>query len=249
MKKVRFTLPVVIIGFGLAMFSSCSSVYLPNVPATPMFQHQGEGYLAAHVNPKSNVSGNAGFAVTDHLAILANGSYVDYKSTNHDFKQYVYEGGLGYFTAIGKKKQTVLEFYAGYGLGSSTDVDKRASTTGADPVESRETDFNKIFIQTNFSSSKKDNIKLFGKKRTLNYGTAIRLSRLKMDNFQLNGLESPLEENVFVEPIFFTRLQLNKGLQLQYTNGWNIGLMKNEYLKPGNAVFTLGLIYNFGRKK
>jgi hypothetical protein len=74
------------------------------------------------------------------------------------------------------------------------------------------------------------------------------MSRVKMDRFELNGVSSQLEENLYIEPIFFTRLELNKGFQIQYTNGWNIGLMDNQYLKPGNAVFTLGLTYNFGRK-
>ncbi|MEI5985632.1 MULTISPECIES: hypothetical protein [Sphingobacterium] len=233
---------------GVGFLSSCSSVYLPNVPATPMFNNKGEGYLAAHVNLKGNLSGNAGVAIIDNLAIIANGSYSDYKSSNHDFNQYLYEGGLGYYTLVGKSKRSVLEFYGGYGLGSTLDVDKRASTTGADPVESRDLDFNKIFVQANFSSTRKNKINLFGKKRSLNYGTAIRLSRIKMDSFKLNGVDHALEENVFVEPVFFTRMELSKGLQLQYTNGWNIGLMSNEFLKPGNAVFTLGLIYNFGRK-
>lgn len=233
---------------GVGIMSSCSSVYLPNVPATPMFNNKGEGYLGAHVNPKGNLSGNAGIAFTDNLALIANGSYMDYKSDNHDFKQYLYEGGLGYYTLVGKNKRSVLEFYAGYGLGATQDADKRASTTGADPVESRDVEFNKIFVQANFSSTRKNKINLFGKKRNLNYGTAIRLSRIKMDKFELNNEVHPLEENLFIEPIFFTRLEMSKGLQLQLTNGWNIGLMDNQYLKPGNAVFTLGLVYNFGRK-
>ncbi|WP_257214109.1 hypothetical protein [Sphingobacterium sp. 1.A.5] len=248
MNKVRFSLFFTGMLASVAWFSSCSSVYLPNVPATPMFNNKGEAYIAAHVNTKGNVSGNLGVAVTDHVALIGNGSYLNYKSDNNDFKQYLYEGGLGYYTVVGKAKRSVLEFYAGYGVGATTDVDKRASTTGSDPVETRDLDFNKIFVQANFSSTRKNKINLFGKKRTLNYGTAIRMSRVKMDRFELNGVSSQLEENLYIEPIFFTRLELNKGFQIQYTNGWNIGLMDNQYLKPGNAVFTLGLTYNFGRK-
>lgn len=248
MKKVRSKLVFCGLLSVAAWLSSCRSVYLPNVPATPMFNNKGEGYIAAHVNPKGNLSGNVGIAFTDHLAIIGNGSYLNYSSDNNDFKQHLYEGGLGYYTVVGKAKRSVLEFYAGYGIGSTTDVDKRASTTGTDPVETRDLDFNKIFVQANFSSTRKNKINLFGNKRTLNFGTAIRLSRIKMDRFELNGISSQLEENLYIEPVFFTRLELNKGFQIQYTNGWNIGLMDNQYLKPGNAVFTLGLIYNFGRK-
>lgn len=46
----------------LACFSSCSSIYMPNVPATPMFKERGEVYVAAHSNIKGNISGNAGVA-------------------------------------------------------------------------------------------------------------------------------------------------------------------------------------------
>lgn len=229
--------------------TGCSSVYLPNVPATPMFTNAGEGYLGAHVNVKGNLSGTAGVAFTDNLAIIANGSFIDNKTTNQDFKQHLIEGGLGYYTVVGHSGRSVLEFYGGYGIGSTRDVDKRASISGTDPVEIRDLDFNKIFVQANFSSTRKNKLRLFGKQRTLNYGTAIRVSRIKMDRFDLNNAPAELEENLYIEPVFFTRMELNKGFQLQYTNGWNIGIMSNEYLKAGNAVFTLGLIYNFGKKK
>lgn len=214
-----------------------------------MFRHQGEVQLAAHVNPKGNMSGNAGLAITDHIALIASGSFVNYQSDNHDFKQYLYEAGVGYFANTGKANRNVLEVFAGYGLGATQDADKRATTTGTAPVEARQLDFNKVFLQANFSSTRANKLTVLGKQRTLNYGTAIRVSRIKMNRFEVNGMAGQqLEENVYIEPVFFTRLALNNGVQLQYTNGWNFGLMDNQYLKAGNAVFTLGLVYNFGQK-
>lgn len=230
-------------------FVGCSSIYMPNVPATPMFREQGEGYVAAHVNVKGNISANAGVALSDHVAVLANGSYANVggATSNDNFNQQLFEGAVGYFTKVGKEKRQVFEVYAGYGVGSSSDIDSRSTTTGMAPVEERVMDFDKIFVQVNYSSTRKQKLNLFGKKRNLNYGTAIRLSRVAMKDFTINGLASSTEENVFIEPLFFTRLELNKGFQLQYTNGFNFGLMNNEYLKAGNAVFTLGLTYNFGK--
>lgn len=234
---------------GLSVLSSCSSIYMPNIPATPMFKNQGEGYLAAHINTKGNLTANAGVAITDHIAFIANGSTIDrgLKSNNH-FKQWSTEGALGYYTKMGKRKLQVLEFYGGYGIGNINDIDQRATIIGYAPVESRVMDFNKIFVQVNYSSTKKQKINLFGEKRELNYGTAIRLSRVAMTNFTINAIDAEKEENLFIEPVFFTRLQLVKGLQLQYTTGYYIGLVKNEYLKSGNSAFTFGLTYNFGRK-
>lgn len=231
----------------LLLMSGCSSMYLPNVPATPMFTNAGQAFIAGHINPKGNISGNTGVSITDNFAVIAGGSYMDYKTPNNDFKQFLYEGGAGYFTQFGESQRNVLEFYLGYGIGSTKEVEKRASITGANPVETKDMDFNKIFVQANFSSKRKNKISLFGKKRNLTYGTAIRISRVKMDRFELNYSPSPKEENLYIEPIFFTKLNLNNNFQVQYSNGWNIGLMDNNYLTPGNAVFTLGINYNFGK--
>ncbi|GHE44989.1 hypothetical protein GCM10017764_30330 [Sphingobacterium griseoflavum] len=215
-----------------------------------MFREQGEVYLAAHSNVKGNISGQAGVAVGKHVAVIANGSYIDRggESSNNLFRQQLVEAGLGYFTKIGKDKRQVLEVYGGYGLGSSTEVDRRATTIGMEPVETRAMDFDKIFVQVNYSSTRKQKLNLFGKRRELNYGTAIRASRVGMTSFLINDLESPKEEAFFFEPLFFTRMELHKGLQLQYTNGFNFNVLENDYLKAGNAVFTLGVTYNFGGK-
>lgn len=237
---------LVLIAFSL---ESCSSMYMPNVPATPMFTKQGEGYLSGHINLKGNISGNAGVAITKHIGFIANGSYVNNKRQNEEFKQYLYEGGIGYFTPLGKSKRQVFEVYAGYGIGNTLETDLRSSTSGMIPVEVRDMDFEKMFVQVNYSSTKKDKINLFGARRELNYGTAIRLSRIAMKDFSIDNVAAPQEDNIFVEPVFFTRLALNKNWQLQYTTGFNIGVVSNEYLKAGNAVFTLGVSYNFGKNK
>lgn len=222
---------------------------MPNVPATPMFKNQGEGYLSGHVNLKGNLSGTAGLAVSDNMAIIVNGGTINKGEKSNDyFKQNLIEGALGYYSTLGKGRRQVLEFYAGYGVGNTKEVDQRASVGGYSPALSKFMDFNKFFVQANYSSTRKNKINLFGEKRELNYGTAIRISRVGMTNFTINNEVSKLEENYFIEPVFFTRMQLVKGLQIQYTTGFNVGLVKNEYLKAGNAVFTLGIAYNFGVK-
>lgn len=221
---------------------------MPNVPSTPMFREAGEVYVGGHFNTKGNLSGNLGIAVSDHIAVIANGSTVNTGADNNDyFRQWIGEAGVGYFTTMGQNNRQVLEIYGGYGVGNTKDHKQRASIYGYDLVESRELDFDKIFVQVNYSSTRKKKINIFGDKKELNYGTAIRLSKIGMKDFVLNGVVSPNEENYFLEPTFFTRMELVKGLQLQYTNGFNIGLKKNDYLKAGNTVFTLGLVYTFGK--
>lgn len=145
-----------------------------------------------------------------NLAFIANGSFIENGNSIHSndlFKQQLVEGGIGYFTKVGKNKRQVLEVYAGYGIGKSHDEDRRASMTGMEPVDVRKMDFDKIFLQVNYSSTKKDKLNLFGKKRALSYGTAIRVSRIAMTDFTINDITATKEEALFIEPLFF------------YTNG------------------------------
>ncbi|MGO3192394.1 MAG: hypothetical protein ACTIKE_00095 [Sphingobacterium sp.] len=234
----------------LLVATGCSSLYMPNVPATPMFKRQGEAYLAAHANLKGNISANAGVAFGKHVALIANGAYINRGNSrsNELFKQHLVEGGLGYFSTIGQQKLQVLEVYGGYGIGRSKAVDRRAQVTGMEPVETREMEFDKIFVQVNYSSTRQKKLILLGKKRELSYGTAIRASRVAMRDFTINDLPSQKEEAFFIEPLFYTRLGLTNYLHLQYTNGFNFNVVDNQYLKAGNAVFTLGLTYKFGGK-
>ncbi|NQD72219.1 hypothetical protein HP439_15955, partial [Sphingobacterium shayense] len=105
-RSIQFFLLIIFI-----VTTGCSSIYMPNVPATPMFKQRGEAYLAAHANVKGNISANTGVAFGKNLAIIANGSYIDRGSSrsNELFKQYLIEGGIGYFTTMGKLKLQVLE--------------------------------------------------------------------------------------------------------------------------------------------
>jgi hypothetical protein len=82
----------------------------------------------------------------------------------------------------------------------------------------------------------------------LNYGTAWRLSFVETDNFYHNGVMQPNEDNVFLEPVFFTRMVLSEQIQLQYTSGSNIGLKSRKFLNAGHSVFTVGAVINVGRK-
>lgn len=233
----------------LFFLSGCSSIYLPNVPATPMLRERGEVYAAGHVNPKGHVSGSLATAVTDQIAVLGNASYLDHGLHSNEYlKQWLVEGAMGYYTKIGKEKKQILELYGGYGVGHSLQEDKRASTQGYDVVEARDMDFDKIFLQVNYSSTRDRQVNLFGDQRELSFGTAIRVSRIAMNSFRLDDIAQPKEDIFLIEPVFYTRLQLVKGLQLQYSSGFNIGLNNNEYLKAGNSVLALGLVYNFRKR-
>jgi hypothetical protein len=226
--------------------SSCSSVYIPNVPNTPMLSSKGELSASGHVSLKGNASFNSAYAASDHFGVLLNGSVMSNNGKKKDFKHNLLETGAGYFTTFGPNNDRILEIYAGLGRGSSDRTYKDNTDLGLVTTERQEVSFGKYFLQVNYSSKDKKNLKLFGKNFPLNYGTAIRTSYVNMKEFVLNDVKQPAEDNIFIEPVFYTRMALNRTVQIQYTSGSNFGLKNRKYLTAGSSVFTVGLVINVG---
>lgn len=228
--------------------SGCVSAYMPNVPNVPMFTQRGELSAAGHITPKGNITFNTAYAVSDHFGVLVNGSMLNRERKKEDFQHNLLEAGGGYFTTFGPNNNRILEVYGGFGGGSSDRTKKAENEKGVMTSERRETSFNKYFAQVNFSSKRRKSLHLFNKEFPLNYGTALRASYVTMDEHLLNGVPQEKEDNIFLEPIFYTRLTLNPSVQLQYTSGSNFGLKNRDVLTAGYAVFSLGLVINVGGK-
>jgi len=242
-KYFRLTLPV------LALFaSSCSSVYMPNVPNTPMLSKQGEFSGGGHISLKGNISINGAYAASNHLGLLFSGSAMSNERRGKDFNHKLIEIGGGYFDTFGPDNNQIIEIYGGLGKGWSdiTFRDFKGDVLISSDVQ--EVDYRKSFLQVNYSSKKKNNLKLFGENFPINYGTALRISHVNMDRFFINGVVQPKEDNIFLEPIFFTRMTLSKIIQLQYTTSSNFGLKSRKYMSAGNSIFTAGIVFNVGGK-
>ncbi|SDF71771.1 hypothetical protein SAMN05421827_101303 [Pedobacter terrae] len=242
-KYLRFTLPL------LALFAvGCSSVYMPNVPNTPMLSKQGEFSGGAHISLKGNASVNGAYAVSDHIGVLFSGSRMNSERRSKDFGHKLIEIGGGYFDTFGPDNNRIIEVYAGVGKGCSDITYRDYKNDILISSELQEVDYRKTFLQVNYSSKKKNNLRLFGTDFPINYGTALRISHVKMDRFFLNGVVQPKEDNIFFEPVFFTRMALSKTFQLQYTTSSNIGLKSRKYMSAGNSIFTIGVVVNVGGK-
>jgi hypothetical protein len=237
---------IIILSLSFFSLSSCSSLYLPNVPNTPMLSSKNELNAAAHIGLKGNTSFNSAYAVSDHLAIMMNGSIVSNARNRKDFSHNLLETGGGYFTTLGADKNRVLEIYGGFGKGNSERIYKQDS--GRIIEERQETSFGKTFLQVNYSSKRKKTLNLFGARFPLNYGTALRISHIKMNKFSINDIAQIKEDNVFLEPVFFTRMAISKTVQLQYTSGSNFGLKNRKFLTAGSSVLSVGLVINVGGK-
>ncbi|MBB2144793.1 hypothetical protein GM921_04815 [Pedobacter sp. LMG 31464] len=232
----------------LLFLSSCSSIYMPSVPNTPMLTTQGEIAAGAHVSLKGNFNFNSAYAVSNHVALLANGAYMNNESTKKDVKHKMIEFGGGYFNTFGPDNNRILEIYGGIGSGKSDrlfrqfDDNKNLIT-----IDNHKANYDKKFIQVNYSSKKRDNLRLFGVNFGLNFGTALRMSFVKTNDFFINNVQQPNEDNIFLEPVFFTRMILSDQVQLQYTSGSNFGLKSRKFLNAGNSVFSVGAVVNLGR--
>lgn len=230
----------------LLFLSGCVSTYMPNTPNVPMFTEKGELSAGGHVSLKGNITFNTAYAVSDHFAVMLNGSMLNSEGKKMDFRHNLVEAAGGYFTTFGPENNRVLEIYGGFGGGSSDRREKKERGDDTPDYQRRETDFSKYFVQVNFSSKKKKTLRLLSHEFPLNYGTALRASYLNMSEHTLNGIAQPKEDNIFLEPIFYTRLTLNPSVQLQYTSGTTIGLKSRDSLKAAYSVFSVGFVINVG---
>lgn len=228
------------------LVAGCASVYMPNVPNTPMFTRQGELSAGGHVSLKTNFSINSAYAVTDKFAVMLNGSSLHNERKKQDLRHKLVEVGGGYFTTFGPQQNRVLEVYTGIGRGSSVRTDHATNAEGAGKIDRLESNFDKYFLQVNFTSKRKKDWRVLGHRFPLNYGTALRMSYVDMYRHVRNGEINPLEDNIFLEPIFYTRVAVSPVVQLQYTSGGNFGLKNRKVLTAGSSVFSLGLVINLG---
>lgn len=234
----------------LIFFSSCSSIYMPNVPNTPMLTQKGEFSGGLHGSLRGNFSVNGAYAASNHLGVLFGGSYMNSEREKKDYKHKLVEVGAGYFDTFGPDNNRIFEVYVGYGNGKTNrtfrNFDDNDILISSDFEEAT---YNKTFLQVNYSSKKNNNLRLFGGNFPLNYGTALRISSVEMKTFMRNNIGQIREGNVFIEPIFFTRMKIAENIQLQYTTSGTFGLNSRKYMNANNSLFTIGAVFNVGGRK
>lgn len=243
----NFKLPLFI---SVIFISSCSSVYMPNVPNTPMLSQKGEFSGGVHVSPRLNGSINGAYAISDHIGALFSGSYMNREKESKDYRHKLIEIGGGWFDTFGPDNNRIIEIYAGVGSGRTDRTFREFDDNNVlIKTDVEEITYSKTFLQVNYSSKKNNNFRLFGNNYPLNYGTALRISNVDMKTFMRNSMGQQREGNIFLEPIFFTRMRLSEIVQLQYTTSGTFGLNKREYMNAGNSIFTLGAVINLNGKK
>ncbi|GAA4004118.1 hypothetical protein GCM10022408_14760 [Hymenobacter fastidiosus] len=239
---------IVLLAF-LPLLMGCSSLYFPPPPQAPLLTQKGEFSGGIHTNFSSNTALQGAYALSDHIGVLGSLSFLqaDKKQSffgskaNREYNEHNFgELGLGYFTRL--KDQRVIEFYGGYGLGRT----KRAESSAGLTTQTLEGNLEKYFFQVNYSKKESKTLHLFGRDFPMSYGAAMRASYVQLHDFTIDGQARESEDNIFFEPITFTRIQAVGPIQLQFISGSNFGLRHRKFLKAANSVFQLGIVVNLG---
>lgn len=215
-----------------------------------MLSQKGEFSGGLHGSLKGNFSLNGAYAAGNHFGVLGGASYMNLHREKRDYKHKLVEVGGGYFDTFGPDDNRIIEIYVGYGNGKTNrtfrNYDDNDILTSTDFEEAT---YNKTFFQVNYSSKKNSNLRLFGTDFPINYGTALRVSSVEMKTFMRNNVGQIREGNVFLEPIFFTRMRVSETIQLQYTTSGTFGLNSRKYMNANNSLFTIGAVVNVGGRK
>jgi hypothetical protein len=138
-----------------AAISSCNKhIYVPNTVNAPLLKEKYE--FKGNISP-TNLQ--TAFAITDNIAIMANGQYMygfnytDTKSdndlfTDHKTRGGLIEGAIGFFKPLDAKKRMVFDVYTGFGSGSFKTLTGDFNTDNANVNDYLlKNHFSKVFIQ------------------------------------------------------------------------------------------------------
>ena len=234
---LRFALLLVLPGL-----TGCASLYFPPPPHAPMLTHQGEFYGTLSTNQHTNYALQGAYGLTNHLAVAGTFSSLHRKKSDRTEDLDFGEASVGYFTRLPDKR--VLEVYVGGGGGHTERTERNDAQIATRNLEGS---LSKVFAQVNYARKKKETLHFFNRDFPLTYGAALRLSYMQLNNFRIDQQPAPGENNVFFEPITFTRTQIAGPVQLQLMSGQIFGFRNNKYLKAANSVFQVGIIINLDK--
>lgn len=239
--KTFFEISAVLIS--IAALSSCSTtMYTTNAVNAPLLKEKGE--------VKINVTQNdlqAAVAVSDHIGIIANGYYQNYKGdNNYKHNGAMGELGLGYF--VNTENNLVMETFIGAGLGQVHKQEQFTNSVNNTYMASFDANAAKAFVQSNLGyRSKFFDVAFTPKFSFVKYSifsqTNYTQNQLKEDYLDNNRLTNPLY--VFAEPAITVRGGY-KFIKLQAQYGLTLNLGGQSIRKTPNFA-SLGIIIDIAK--
>ncbi len=214
---------------------ACTPVYIPNSRSVPLFESAGEVSIDGYING-SGFDVNTGVAVSDHVAIIANGAYAQTgDSESEDYQSHRFgEVGVGYFSDTGTNLRT--EIFGGYGIGEATSVDEYIFfTTNSERTTGH---YNRMFVQGNMGWSP-GNFQL---------GGAFRFSYVTFTEFETTSSSYTNSRSAtFAEPTFF--LKGGDDIKFNLQAGLNLPMQESIAFDYRFLHLTLGLGVKIGGRK
>lgn len=195
----------------------CSPVYVPNARQATLFEKKGDFKASAYALQVADVQ--VAYAVSNHLAVLANGA----TNLTKDFPSFKFgELGVGYFT---KAKEFNIEFFGGYGLGTSISDFNNKLVSG---------DYYRIFI-SQAAGQKLDRFQ---------WSFINRFSLVDFKNFQPTDPLMSRSPKIFVEPGFHTAYSIIKDkFNFALQAGCAVHLGSQPYFDYSPFYFSCGFNY------
>ncbi len=238
---MKTTLPIIAACLAMALCSCNPKFYSPTSQNVPLMQEQGQTNLSGNVSDK-RAEVQAAYAVTNHMAIQANGGVFypkNIESGDGGSGQFI-EGGIGYFTPV--YESFVFETYAIVGggrmenhfpssmgdqPGTNGNISASLMRYGIQPSFGFHTKYFSMALSTRLAMLTYSNID-----GNLIYGNENQQAYLR-DN----------DDNFLFEPALTFRGGSERvKLQLQFIRSYNFS---NPRFKQDFSVVTLGLNVNF----
>jgi hypothetical protein len=148
--KVAFAIYGIWITLGI--FSCSPEIYNANALNVPLLSKRGNAKVSLGTSFPYNNNLQSAYAVSDHVGLMLNGMYHDFKRTYTPFLsstsrtdrhvESFIEAGLGYYSTIGNSSRWRWECYGGYGIGKS----KETNPNNSDALILT-SPYNRLFIQ------------------------------------------------------------------------------------------------------
>lgn len=223
--KIRRIRPLIFVGI-LYVLQSCKPLYLPNPANVPMLTTEGEFNAQLSVGT-SFLDGQFAFSPLDHFGVMAN---VSGHNSGPNSNHFLVEGGAGYYGSPDSGK-LVLDFYGGFGIGST-----RAQETSLGTTTTAKGNFLRAFVQPSigFCSS------------IVDANFCIKGSFISMQEYvPVNSTVFTRHNNFFVEPLFTTKVGW-KYFKVFGQIGFSIPMVPLEF-EYNPFLINLGFNINIGK--
>lgn len=221
----------------LVVLNACAPAYIPNMVNTPLFSNKNE-FTANVGGGSSGIDAQVAYAMTDHVAVMANSSFSsqsnhnssEYYEDNVHHKHRFFEGGIGYFDT--PTSWLNFEAFGGYGKGTIESYD----SFWGDSISG---DYYRVFVQPSMGIVSD----------YLDLCFTPRFAYVGFDGTLNNSSSTIRGTGIFIEPVFTIKLGF-KQVKFFSQIGWSIKVNSVDYnFENQPSIFSFGTQLTLGRKR